>query len=252
MNVFEQLCKQKSVKNVSAHGAAPAVFFFLYTDVNGAYIEVKDDKGKEITPSYLQYTGEIRTVLKSLEQITGKSDFNIDWENPDSKIYLHEHPYLLPPLIHSKKLVNYKNEPLAFETGVAQLTTYITPSADKFLQSKLILQHNGEMIEDFAFLNETNAWGLSSNLIYEVNDVGPSFAKTQLFDTRFLKSDLPKYLSLLYSYINNVTLMYEDFTLTISDDKIEAVPLLAFERIDADNSLYVRVGQTLPGTEVDF
>ncbi len=252
MNVFEQLRKQKSVKATASHGAAPNIFFFLYTDENGAYIEVKDDKGKVATHSYLQYTGEVRTVLKSIEQITSKSDFTIDWENPDSKIYLHEHPYLLPPLVHSKKLVNYKQEPLRLEVGVAQLAAYIVPPAEKFLEAKIILQHNGEMMGDFALLNETNAWCFSNNLIYEVADVGPGFAKTNLFDARFPKVDLPKYLSLLYSYINNVALIYEDYTLSVTDDKVAAVPLLAFERIDADNSLYVRVGQTLPGTEVDF
>ncbi|MEO7311141.1 MAG: DEAD/DEAH box helicase [Chitinophagaceae bacterium] len=253
MNVFEQLRRQKKQIKVSmGHGTAPVIFFFLYTDENGAFIEVKDEKGKAISPSYLQYTGEVRTVLKSIEQITGKSDFTIDWENPDNKIYLHEHPYLLLPLIHSKKLVNHKQEPLGMETSVAQLTASVTRSEEKFLQSKIILQHNGEMITDFAFLNETHAWSFSNNLIYEVDDVGPGFAKIPLFDARFPEIDLSKYLSLLYSYVSNVALVFEDYMLTISDDKIAAVPLLAFERIDADNSLYVRVGQTLPGTEVDF
>lgn len=252
MNVFEQFKKQKHIKSSGTNGTTVAVFFFLFSDENGAYIEVKDDRGKEISPSYLQYSGEVRTVLKDIEQITGKSNFTIDWDNPDRKIYLHDHPYLLPPLLHSKKLVNAKKEPLGMETGVAQLAVQITPSEEKYLEAKMVLQQEGELMADFTFINETHAWNTVSNNIWEVGDVGPGFAKVPLFNNRLLRTDLSKYLSLLYSYISSVGLVFEDYTLELSNEKIEAVPLLVFEKIDVDNSLYVRVGQTLPGTEVDF
>lgn len=252
MNVFEQLKKQKNASDKISNGPTPHVLFFLLTDENGAFIEVKDEKDKSISPSYLQYTGEVRTVLKSIHQIIEKSNFTIDWGNPDRKIYLHEHAYLLPSLLNSGKLVTPRKEVITKENGLAQLAVHISIMDEKSLQTKLVMQLESELMDEFTFLNETHAWNISSNKIIDVVDIGPAFAKATMFNSRFFKEDLPKYLSLLYSYINNVLLVYEDFSLVLSTEKIDAVPLLAFERIESDNSLYMRVGQTLPGTVISF
>lgn len=252
MNLFEQLKKQKHNKTATTLGDAVPVFFFLYNDENGAYIQVQNEKRKVITPNYLQYTGEVRNVLKSIQQITDKSDFIIDWDNPDGRTYLHEHPYLLPSLLHSNKLYNDNKEVVGTKTGLGQLVLKITPKAEKHLQTTIEVHVEGETFSDYRFINENHVWLIPANTILEIQDVGQCFSKTPLFESIILKEDLQKYLSLLYSYLHNVQLQFEDYSLSYSEDKIEAVPLLAFEKIDVDNSLYVRVGQTLPGTEINF
>jgi superfamily II DNA or RNA helicase len=252
MNLFEQLKKQKSNKSTSLLGEAIPVYFFLYNDENGAYIQVENDKRKIITPNYLQYTGEVRNVLKSIQQINDKSDFIIDWDNPDSRTYLHEHPYLLPSLLHSKRLFNDNKVVIETQTGLGQLVLKVTTRDNNQLQTTIEAQFQGNSFTDYRFINENHIWIIDTNAIVEIQDVGQYFSKAYLFESTFAKSDLQKYFSLLYSYLDNIHLQYEDYSLSYSDDKIEAVPLIAFEKIDVDNSLYVRIGQTLPGTEINF
>jgi superfamily II DNA or RNA helicase len=252
MNLFEQLKKQKSNKSTSLLGEAVPVYFFLYNDENGAYIQVENDKRKIITPNYLQYTGEVRNVLKSIQQINDKSDFIIDWDNPDSRTYLHEHPYLLSSLLHSKRLFNDNKVVIETQTGVGQLVLKVTTRDNNQLQTTIEAQFQDNSFTDYRFINENHIWIIDTNVIVEIQDVGQYFSKTSLFESTLAKSDLQKYFSLLYSYLDNIHLHYEDYSLSYSDDKIEAVPLIAFEKIDVDNSLYVRIGQTLPGTDVNF
>ena len=58
------------------------------------------------------------------------------------------------------------------------------------------------------------------------------------------------FLSLLYSYLENVKVLLGDYIQEYSEEKIYARPALIFEKIDEDDALFMRVGQSLPGLDV--
>ncbi|MBA2761316.1 MAG: hypothetical protein H0U39_05025, partial [Segetibacter sp.] len=62
-------------------------------------------------------------------------------------------------------------------------------------------------------------------------------------------TDLQKFLSLFFSYVQNVELQYENFRVSFSGDAIATTPVLIFEKIDVDDALYMRVAQVLPGID---
>ena len=49
--------------------------------------------------------------------------------------------------------------------------------------------------------------------------------------------------------MQNIDLLYENYTVSFSKDVITTTPVLIFEKIDADDSLYMRVSQVLPGID---
>lgn len=229
------------------------VVFRLRVDATGAYVEVTDRNDKVVTVDYRAYSGAVRSILKSVEQIEQKSAFAIDWENPESRVYLHEHPYLLDPLLHSGLLLSNTGKPLAAGKAIGQLTVVITEEEDNsWLRAECRIKGEGMDEGDFLFITDNHALLQGRDMVIETQSVGEHFGRVGAFNSRFAVMDVQKYLSLLFSYIDNVQLVYDNYALQYSDDKILTEPVLVFEKVDADNALYMRVTQRLPNTGADF
>ena len=97
-----RLLSGKSNPLLYAPGKAVPVVFCLLFDEQGAYIEVRNEKGAPVEVDYQQYNGVVRTILKSIHAIESRSNFIIDWENTAGKVYLHENDYLVEMLLQSK------------------------------------------------------------------------------------------------------------------------------------------------------
>lgn len=53
---------------------------------------------KLIEADYRNYSGAVRDVLRSIENIRERNDFVIHWEKPSDNIYLAEHDFLIRQL----------------------------------------------------------------------------------------------------------------------------------------------------------
>lgn len=255
MSIFEQLRRDKSFteyKDISSQ-KDNGLFFLLQFDSQGAFIETVDKTGKHATFDYRQYSGLLRSITKTIHTIRDRSHFTIDWENPDNRLYLHEHPYLIPQLLESKLFINLDDETIKAGSGIGQLKLSLKKENEKSLSSKLILVTPDAEYADFQFINEEHVWLSGTNLILETPPVGSLFHSLEHFTLKNLPlGDLQKFLSLFFSYLDNVTLQYENFAVQRDSEPIKARPALIFEKVDADNSLYLRIGQLLPNTDVDF
>jgi len=205
MSLFEQFRKNKQtgyITDTVRQKKVVDISFPLSFDEKGAFIEVADKSGKPVTTDYRQYSGTLRSILKSVEQIQQKAAFAIDWENPENRIYLHVHPYLLDSLLYSGKLLNKKGNPLTADKSIAQLTVEIKPDGDG-LWATTYLKGDGIHETDFYFINENHALLEDKETIIETHSAGPQFGSVYAFGSKFGKADIQKYLSLLFSYIGN-------------------------------------------------
>lgn len=254
MSLFEQFKKNKSngyATALSTFSKPVDISFQLLFDTYGAYIEITDDKLNPATTDYRQYSGSLRSILKSIENIREKDAFSIDWENPESRIYLHEYPFLLDSLLHSGRLLNKEGKALNQANGIAQLLIEIIPEENHLIASTY-LKVDGLNEPDFYFINENHALIEARNSILETHPVGAQFGSIYSFDAKFPKTELQKYLSLLFSFFQNVNLRYDDYVILHTEEKVIAQPMLVFEKVDADSALHMRVTQRLQQTEADF
>ncbi len=231
--------------------AYAAVFFQIAFDDFGAFLLVVDAKGREVETSYLNYGGALRNVLRVLEQIKERNSFVINWERPADKVYLAEHPFLLEALRHCDNVVDASLKPIVFAALPAQLRLYISAAEGKdMLRSRLALLYSGNLMEDFRVVTEQ--FMLAGNQLMEVAPMGSNFASLSWFNTQIARRDLPLFLTLVFSYLENLDLQYEGYQLFVRpDDKIAATPCLIFEKIGEDNALYLRVGQSLPDLDIN-
>ncbi|MFN4144753.1 MAG: DEAD/DEAH box helicase [Runella sp.] len=249
-HLFEQFRKTKSLSVGSVATKKEDISIQLCFDANGAYLQLINNKNQVVQPDYQLYDGALRHLIRSLHQIRERNEFVIDWENPSSQLYLHEYDYLLEYLRQCPKLIDERGKSVVFSTLEGELRLQIQPKEAKQLTAQVALFVEANYETDFLLLNEQ--YVLSDGRIVKIKEVGPAFNRIPLFDTDLFVADLPKYLSLVMSYLDNIRIEYEDFQVQPTAEPIAAIPCLIFEKIDADDSLYVRVAQQLPHTDTDF
>jgi superfamily II DNA or RNA helicase len=246
--LFQNFKKVKSFHEFKQSGVK--VFFKLDFDSGGAFLEVVNEKGKPVEVSYQEYSGTTRNVLRSLGQISTQQDFMIDWENPEAQTYLHEHDYLLELLRHADNLIDSKSEKIVFNAETSKTKLLLEHIQEDKIKSSLLLITAAGIVDDFVFLNESFVF--YEGKIAEIEPVGVHFNNILFFDTEFHSNEIDKFLTLFYSYFDGVEISYEGHTFEQSTEKIIAEPCLFFEKVDADNSLHLRVGQSLPRLGNDF
>lgn len=201
MSIFEYLKRNKPAvsQKVVPYEKTNGLFFLLCFDDQGAFIETVDKNGKQAEFDYRQYSGVIRNLSKTIHTIRSRNHFTIDWQNPDSRLYLHEHPYLVPQLLESGLFIDHKHEAIKAGPEQGQMKLELLKTGEKTFSSNLYLTVAGTDFTGFQFLNDTHAWLPDSNTVLETEPIGTLFHSLGHFNLQNLPaSDLQKYLSLFF------------------------------------------------------
>ena len=155
-------------------------------DEQGAYVEVRNQKGNPVQPDYLNYSGVVRSILKSMNAIIERSDFLVDWENPENKVYLHENDFLIEQLLQSQRWVDSNGNTLKPATGSGLLSLVMNYTSGENISSLMQLLINDAIYTEFIFINEAHIY--SNGIIAEVASVGRNF-KAPFMDDYTLSTD---------------------------------------------------------------
>ncbi len=243
--LFEQLREKRPLSN--RVGSAPDLFFQLIFDDERAGLQIVDREGHLLEADYRIYSGSVRRILKLIDRISGRNSFDINWQTSSSLINLSENDFLLWHLKDNPAFINIDFQPVSFNKEPADLKVTIT--GDVSLICKFSLHTKAKHTDGFRVISENFVY--SSGEIYQISSLGENFMLVPDFETMILPSELSKYLSLLFSYCDHIGINYKDYRL-VSGPPAETKPGLVFEKVCADNSLYLRVIDALPGFDPDF
>lgn len=260
-SLFEQFRRTQRVETVALPEKAEKLTVQLCFDGVGSYAQLLNERGAVVEPAYQAYSGALRNLLRAIGQLRERNGFIIDWENPSAQLYLHQYDYLLDYLRQCPAVIDEQGKPISFSDLTGELRVQITLEHEVDTLETAVVNHtlkaqvrlfvDGQYELDFRLLNERHA--LSEGRVVAVAEVGPGFSRVPLFNTPLAHKDLTKYLSLALSYIDNLRIEYLDYkVVTANIEPIQAQPCLIFEKIDADQSLYMRVSQQLPQTDAGF
>ena len=223
---------------------------FKLTFDRGAMVTVVDDKGNAITPDYKQYQGETFNVLRIIDNIRQEQAMRISWDtDEDNGIRLHDYPYLLFALLRCDNLVDGKLNPLKVSDTPATVLLQINSENGQCTPS-LLARCEGQSPQPFELLSDVFA--LIGDTISPIASLGENYLRIGFFNEQFPRTLLEQYLSVFYSYIDNVDLDFEDYQLVVSEQTIETTPTIIIEKVDGDMALYLRLTYTLPGTDANF
>ena len=243
--LFEQLKEKRPL--TKRLKSPPRPFFKLVLNGGRAGLQVVDEKDHPLSVDYSHYSGLARRVLKLIERISGKNGFEINWEESDSLIDLSDNDFLLWHLKNCPSFVDERFVQIQFSDEQATLELSIT--GDSRLTCRFYLQTKEKRVSDFQIISEHMVY--ASGVIYQIPPLGENVALLSAFETMMLPAELGKYLSLLFSYCDNINVCYKSCRL-VDGPQLKTKPALVFEKVCADNSLYLRVIDALPGFEPDF
>ncbi len=246
-DIFKKLKRNRPIRHRTR--PAEALFFQLDFDDSGAYVEVVNIRGDAVDAPYECYSGPTRDVLKTLDGLQHQKGFHIDWGSPArDRLYLAENEHLIWQLARCDNLVGPDMKPIRFADGDGRISLCIDMKR-KYMTAEIGLSHPENGNGRPRLISETHA--LCGDTLFRIEPIGENFTDLALFETRILPKNLEKYLSLLYSYFQNISVQYEDYHVETGPPKT-ARPTLIFEKVDPDKTLYLRISNSLTGFEPDF
>ena len=230
-------------------GGKVKVLFRLSFD-RGAAVTVVDEKGNVVKPDYKQYQGETFNVLRIIDSIEQEQAMRISWETDEQQgVRLHDYPYLTFALLRCDNLVDATLKPLKVSNTPAVVVLSLV--ADKELCTPIInARCEGKLSQKFQLLSDVFA--LVDDTICPIASLGENYLRIDFFKETFPTPLIQQYLSVFYSYIDNVELDYQDYELVRSEQTVETIPTVIIEKVDADMALYLRLSYALPDTDADF
>ena len=216
---------------------------------NGATVCVIGEKGNAVEPDYRLYQGELFNVLRMIDSIRHEQAMRINWGATDYQIRLADYPYLLFALLRCDNLVDSKMMPINVSDVEASVMLVISENEGN-CTPELLARVEGEAPQPFQLLSDV--FVLIDHTIHPIASLGENHQKLSFFMEQFPSRLLEQYLSVFYSYVDNVQLSYADYQLVRQEQVVNTIPTLVIEKVDADMALYLRLSHTLQGLSADF
>ena len=128
--------------------------------------------------------------------------------------------------------------PLQVCDTTLQLRVSISPAEKGEYVSRADVAGEGIVSDHFRLLADN--FVLSEDKIYPIKPIGDNFSSLNYFLIRFPVSWTEAFLSVLFSYVNNFLPVFGDYKTIYSDQVVETVPTLIFEKVGEDMALYIK------------
>ena len=251
-NFLSRLQRNRSLGIPSQQKGADAFFFRIATDKAGCYVETVDWQQSPVLPDYRNYTGEVAQTLRLFERLRDACLLQVSWERESTgeKVYLADSPYLMWQLARCPNLVNEKMQPVRLMEQTASLCLELRKERGMIVPRLRIKRE--EKGADAPVLLLTDSFALREDQLFRVLPLGDHYLQLDAFLAPFEEALVEAYLSVFYSYMHHVEVEYADYSVGFSDETIEMVPTLVFEKVDRDGALHLRLACSVPGYDVDF
>ncbi len=247
--LFEKLRRGRPDERL---GEAREIRFRLRFDRDErAFAAIEDCEGNRASDiDHRLYSGALRQTLRRIERIRERDFWRMDWRGQRAShvVYLDENPLLIDRLLRCGQLAAESGQTLRLASGLGQASVLIDDAEPAFACCTVIA-HDGKLHRNPVFLSERHA--LVGERVIEIETLGERYREFRFFNARLPPESLEQSISLLFSNFENPRLIYRDYQL-VSGAPIRAQPTLTFEKIGADEALYLRLGVSTPGFAPDF
>ncbi len=226
----------------------PNVFFMLDVKENATYLTVVNEDRIPIEVDYRYYDSNTAQLLHSIENVMREKKFQIVWEETDQRINLNDHPYLCYQLARCKNIIDSKGN--ALQTLEEEKEIVLTLNKKEHTYQPQFNIDGSDDNEPLVML--TDSFCLVKDKLCNVRTVGNNYRYFSIFEDEFAEEMLDKYLSVFYSYVENVRVNCEGVDIQFSEQEVTPVPTLFFEKVDTDKSLYLRLAESVKDVPSDF
>ena len=225
--------------------------FAITAEGGEPFVEVRDKDNRPVCPDYRSCTGETGELLRAIDGIRTRQADRIDWEDEATtdRISLRDNAFLVYRLLHCH-LTDERGKDISVSDAPADVVLEIASVGTRLSAHFGIIHPNGRRyaIDDALFLNDS--YVLIAGEVLPIPHLGYNYQLLHHFEADFNPSQAEAFLSLFYSYFpTEVQLSWGEAELHVSPEVMEARTAIVFEKVDEEQTLYLRVAATLPGEE---
>lgn len=209
-------------------------------------------KGNPIKPDYRFYTGGIAQLLRAMERARCDDESQISWDENDlQQISLKRHPELIYLLMMCDNLVDNDMKPIGTSLTPANIELQLVKDGRQIIPS-LQAECEHKRYTDFRLLSDS--FLLADNILYPLAPLGENYDQLPFLITPFQDDMLESYLSIFFSYVDNIQLAAsDDYEVdTTTENPEHTITAILFEKVDNDHSLYLKVTESVPGLPLDI
>jgi superfamily II DNA or RNA helicase len=254
LNIFSSLKGGSNRLRVDSNDGME--FYFKIYGANGkACVTIVNHSGEKIALEMSRPTNiyQQRALNIYANAVNSGNDFNPRWGedllSPDD-INITEHWQLIIALFKCDNVVNAALKHIVVKDDISNLSLVVTEANPKQYSSEIVAEVGDMKYPNPLFISDS--YILCDDTIYPVNIVGENFSQLNLFHTTFPKDDLESYLSIFFTYAENIKLRLVNYTCKQHTDSHSPSPVIYFEKVDEDQSLYMRVMNRFGKLPVNF
>ena len=239
--------KRRSMSSGTKKETPLQLYFQINVDEHGAYLRIIDDTRRDIEPDARGYSGPVRDILQLIDAIRLRTAFQIDWEKPSGRLYLADNELLIWQLRNCPNVVDAAMRPITFADNEIPAKVIVTISGNEpQLETTFAVEHGHEIISPIMAISESCVY--AQGTLINIKPLGGKPQSLRLFQTFVFPHEIEKYLSLLLSTYPGISVRYDEYVVE-EGEPLQTQQCVFIEKIDADNTLYLRLSQSLPETE---
>ena len=188
-------------------------------------------------------------LIHAMRHIFTKLDEDFTWSgelvDTASGLYLNQYENLIPLILDcGGLLINEEGARLDIETDLNSPVRYKVSPKDGGI--KLDCQ-GSYSLEDGTPVRGFLAPGLvlTDLSVRSITEVGAGYALAQVFASDIKFYDLDSTISMMLSAMENVVVEVDGMKVRFGKSEIREIPLIIFEKVDVDESLFMRVGRKI-------
>ncbi len=209
----------------------------------------------------------VAAVLRTMDRIRQQDVFKVEWGTASTdglQVTLADHPQLIFQLLRCDNLVDAQGKPITVCADTARLTLRIDaqqPAGRKAAEKpvtlvpRLVLETAGDSpaaAADSPVTLLSDGFALCGGRLCPIVPVGDNYNQLHVFLTPFDDTMLETYLSVFFSFVDNVTVSYADYDISFDNNAITPQPAILFEKVDEDRTLFLRLVEQVKTLPVDF
>ena len=212
----------------------------------GAFLSLVDKKGNVQPAAEYLHIGVMEPLLRTLGELDNDSGMSFNWSDTgeENTFSTRDYPFLASYLPQCRHLL--------VDANMQELTMPDEVYKVSFVLKQLQNKDNNKLLQGAFMAGETpvncfvsDTFALAGDKILRVTDVGSQFADSQSFTEPFDFDMLESFLSIFFSAMENVQVDYEGRKVRFTDEQVEMSPIMIFEKVDEDNSLILRVSESV-------
>lgn len=246
--------RRQNFHNGSLGADGPADIRILLQPTSfGIELSVVDRQLNNVDTDWENYTGALGRLVKAFNSINKTDTLSFDWtgDNREGTVMVADFPYLVPLFIECHEfLIDSKGKEIKVDMEGCYRTEFVIEDDDDSSgkdvpnpakSAKGVFYADGARVKGFL----SDEYVLTDDGIKRIETVGDNYADLMAFTEPFGYDMLESFLSIFFSTAANVDLRYGDRKVYVHKTPVRSVPTLVFEKVDADDSLHMRVLATL-------